>query len=168
MATNDLGVAFPTGADEFAPHLDIEGLADSMAGRIVVPVPNVTARDALAAAVSPSPSEPLYVHRADAPAGARTEVTENGTSWRTVGASSWIGELPTTTITPGNTANVTFNFPVGWFSVAPMVVAGTRLASTCSATAGTPTTSSCLVTVRNVGTQSASPIAVLYAMVPQS
>jgi hypothetical protein len=168
VATNDLGLYHPTGGDEFAPHLDIEAAVDSLAGRIVVPVPNTTVRDALAASVSPSASEPLYVHRADAPAGARTEVTENGTTWRTVGASQWIGEVSMPTITPGNTANANFTFPAGWFSTAPMVVASTRLASTCTVTAGTPTTSGVAVTVRNVGTMNATPVAVLYAVVAQA
>src|SRR5690606_15593906 len=81
VATNDLGVLFPTGGDEFAPHLDMEGLADSLAGRLVVPVANSTARAALAAAVSPSTSEPLLVSRADAPATSRLEMTVNGTTW---------------------------------------------------------------------------------------
>lgn len=84
MATTPTGLAVPAGTDPFDPDGDMRDLAASLEGRLVVPVPNVTARAALAAAVSPTPTEPLYVHRQDAPVGGRTEITEDGTNWRTL------------------------------------------------------------------------------------
>ncbi|MGB2557724.1 hypothetical protein [Cellulosimicrobium cellulans] len=86
MATNDLGLIYPTGSDEFAPHLDMESLADSFAGRLIVPVPNIAARDALAAAMSPSTTEPLIVRRADAAVAVAVEITTNGTDWTPLAA----------------------------------------------------------------------------------
>lgn len=152
MATNGIGAQYPTGADEFAPHLDIEGLADSLVGRVVVPVANSTAAAAVAAAVSPSASNPLYVHRADAPAGMRTEVTEDGSTWRPVGMTSWVGEAAVPTIAAGSSANVNVPFPAGYFSIAPIVLVSIRGSSQAIATNGSPTTSGVACTVRNLQT----------------
>lgn len=54
----------------------------------IVYVPNTTVRaqhvsDITAAGYAPSTSNPVFVYRGDAPLGARTEVTEDGTNWRT-------------------------------------------------------------------------------------
>lgn len=65
MATTPTGLTVPAGTDAFDPDGDMRTLAGSLEGRIIVPVPNVTARDALAAALSPSPAEPLIVRRID-------------------------------------------------------------------------------------------------------
>jgi hypothetical protein len=81
MATTPTGLDVPAGIDPFDPDGDIRDLAASLEGRIFVPVPNITARDALAAALSPTPAEPLYVDRADAPAGAKLERTTDGVTW---------------------------------------------------------------------------------------
>lgn len=78
MATTPTGLDIPAGTDPFDPDGDIRVLAGSLEPRVVVPVPNVTARDALATAVTPTPGEPLYTHRADAPAGRRLEVNDGG------------------------------------------------------------------------------------------
>lgn len=66
--------------------------AESLEGRLVVPVPNQVARDALVASFGPSSTRPLIVYRHDAPAGARIEWTTNGTSWTPVGGadSGWV------------------------------------------------------------------------------
>lgn len=92
MALNSLGIEVPASTDAFDPDGDIRSLGDSLAGRIIVPVANVTERNALATTLSPTPSEPLYVHRADAPVYARTEWTEDGSNWNPVyaGDSGWI------------------------------------------------------------------------------
>lgn len=84
MATTPTGLTVPAGTDAFDPDGDMRTLAGSLEGRIIVPVPNVTARDALSALVSPSASEPLYVHRQDATLGRQLERTTNGTTWTTV------------------------------------------------------------------------------------
>lgn len=66
--------------------------AASLEGRLIVPVPNTSARDALVASFQPSSTRPLIVYRHDAPAGARIEWTTNGTSWTPVGGadSGWV------------------------------------------------------------------------------
>ncbi|MEV7962419.1 hypothetical protein [Oerskovia paurometabola] len=86
MATTPTGVEVPAGTDIFDPDGDLRALGASLEGRIIVPVANATARNAVASLVSPSPTEPLYVHRGDAPPGRQLEVTTNGTTWITVGA----------------------------------------------------------------------------------
>jgi hypothetical protein len=87
MASTPTGISVPAGGDPFDPAGDMVKLANSLRSRIVVPVANVTARTALLAAISWTPSavEPLRVSRADAPAGRRDELTYDGTNWRTVG-----------------------------------------------------------------------------------
>ena len=50
----------------------------------IVPVADVTARAAVAAAVVPSTSRPLFTYRTDAAPGSELEVTKDGSSWRTV------------------------------------------------------------------------------------
>lgn len=89
MALNSLGVDVPAATDVFDPDGDMRALASSLAGRIIVPVANVTERDALAASVSPTPSKPLYVHRIDAPSYARLEWTEDGSTWQSVLGITW-------------------------------------------------------------------------------
>lgn len=82
MASTETGVHYPSGTDEFAPHIDDQEQAESLNGRIIAPVANVTDRNALAAALAPSASEPLFVKRADS---AGFEYTTNGTKWHAVG-----------------------------------------------------------------------------------
>ena len=70
MATNVLGLDVPAGSDPFDPAGDMSDLALSQAGRIVVPVANQAARNALHAALvsagkTPSGTTPLLVRRAD-------------------------------------------------------------------------------------------------------
>ena len=86
MATTPTGLIVPAGTDVFDPDGDMRDLATSLEGRIIVPVANTTDRATLAAAVSPTPTEPLYAHRIDAPAGRELERTLDGTNWRPVGA----------------------------------------------------------------------------------
>ena len=91
MATTPTGLDVPAVTDAFDPDGDIRGLAGSLDGRIIVPVPNITARNALAAALTPTPAAPLYVDRADAPAGASLERTIDGTTWTIFPSSSpWV------------------------------------------------------------------------------
>jgi hypothetical protein len=84
MVLTPLGLNIPAQTDAFDTATDFADLAASFEGRVVVPVANVTARATLATAVAPSLSEPLYVHRADAPAGLELEVSTDGTTWRSV------------------------------------------------------------------------------------
>lgn len=108
MATNPLGLEYPEGADSFQPHTDIQALADSARGRLIIPVASVAARDSLETALPPSASEPLYVFRADAPAGREIEYTTDGTTWRTLVAAGTSDQLVlSASPTPTSTTNVT-------------------------------------------------------------
>ncbi|MBD7949582.1 hypothetical protein [Oerskovia rustica] len=66
MATTPTGLIVPAGTDVFDPDGDLRTLAGSLDGRLIVPVANTTARDALAAAFTPSTAKPLLVYRSDA------------------------------------------------------------------------------------------------------
>lgn len=88
MVTLPTGLTVPQASDAYQPDADIRTLADSLAGKVIVPVANEAERAALVASLTwtPSPSRPLYVHRADAGTGLELEVTTSGTVWRTVRA----------------------------------------------------------------------------------
>jgi len=88
MASTETGVHYPLGPDEFAPHIDDQEQAESLNGRIIVPVPNATARNALAASLAPSASEPLFVKRADS---AGFEYTSDGSKWHALGGIESFG-----------------------------------------------------------------------------
>lgn len=87
MADNAYGVDVPQGVDAFDPDGDMRGMADgdNLGAWIIVPVANITARDALEAAHGTiTAARPLYVLRADAPAGREHEYTTDGVTWRTL------------------------------------------------------------------------------------
>ncbi|WP_152203643.1 hypothetical protein [Georgenia thermotolerans] len=91
MAQTADGIYYPTQTDAFNPAGDMEAIARSVPG-IIVPVANVTERNAYAAARAAegrpaSASDPIYVDRAD------TGTTErnSGSGWRTVGAEAVSG-----------------------------------------------------------------------------
>lgn len=65
MTKNALGVEVPAGSDAFDPQGDMVELGASLAGRLVVPVANATARDALLAAVGATSDVPLLAWRSD-------------------------------------------------------------------------------------------------------
>lgn len=93
MQVDQNGIGHLEGTDP-APLLTaingLQGLTSTAVGnstrRGIYTVANETARATLAASVSPEPSvtNPLYVHRANAPDGMYLEYTTNGTQWRTV------------------------------------------------------------------------------------
>jgi len=60
----------------------------------IIPVPNVAARQALAAASAPTSARPLYVDRADAPLGSRLEVTADGVTFVPVVGSTLLTATP--------------------------------------------------------------------------
>ena len=95
MGTTPGGLPFPDGSDEFDPSGDMQAGFDAADVGRIIPVANTTDRTALASALSPSSSKPLYVHREDANAGARIEVTEDGSEWNIVPSAT-----PWQTITP--------------------------------------------------------------------
>ncbi len=78
-----------TGATQTShANVTITNVAPAVAARGgIIPVPNVTVRSALAAASEPTLARPLYVHRSDADALGRLEVSTNGTTWRTYTAT---------------------------------------------------------------------------------
>lgn len=110
MTRNVLGIEVPAGTDAFDPQNDMVELGASLEGRIIIPVANVAARTALATTLGPTPAEPLYVHRADAPAGLETEYSTNGTTWRSVSVAMRTGVASGTTSAGGDLL-VTFSTP---------------------------------------------------------
>lgn len=89
MAQTPTGLDVPAGGDPFDPQVDLVKLAASLGARIIVPVPNVTARGQLvtrltAEGAAPSATAPLYVHRGDAPAGFELESTTDGTTFQPI------------------------------------------------------------------------------------
>lgn len=108
MAQTELGIEVPAGSDAFDPQGDMVTLADSLRSRVIVPVPNVTARTALAAAIgwTPTAAEPLRVWRGDATPTPREEWYD-GTRWH-VAADLTLGYgRLTTTPTVAGTPNWT-------------------------------------------------------------
>lgn len=84
MVTLPTGLTVPQASDAYQPDADIRTLADSLAGKVIIPVANETERSALVAALgwTPTPARPLYVHRVDSEFGEQAEVTTDGTTWR--------------------------------------------------------------------------------------
>lgn len=167
MATDIRGHTVPTGTGHPA-RADVLNLGLSV--RDPIPVANATARAALitnlaSAGITPSTSNPVYTFRADAAAGLQLEVTTDGTTWRTITASS--SPAPTMvvrnsagTVLPAGTAPViqsfvvqdtsdgsgmiTVTFPQA-FTVAPIVTA-----TTASGTAVAPVINANYVTATQV------------------
>src|SRR5690625_1543834 len=75
MAETPSKIHYPTNADTFDPAGDMESLARSVTH--IVPVANVTERNAIANAFNPTPDRPLYVDRADT----GTLERNNGSGW---------------------------------------------------------------------------------------
>lgn len=87
MVTNARGQTVMAGTGEPVTRARINGILDDVMD--VRPVASATARaqlvsDLVAAGQGPSPSRPLYVDRADAPALAHIERTQDGTTWETL------------------------------------------------------------------------------------
>lgn len=96
----------------------------------IVPVTSTTDRSAVVAGIGyvPSINRPLFVFRADAPAGREVEYTTNGTTWRTVPAdddSGWVALAAPT----GFSGNMAYRRRSGWVSV-QYVLASTTAAGT--------------------------------------
>lgn len=92
----------------------------SLSIRDPIPVANVTERAQLLAALPSSTSAPLYVHRADAPAAARLEYSDDGATWRPVGAVQAMGTSARASDFTGNpgtwvdaTGVITYDFVTG-------------------------------------------------------
>ncbi len=77
MAQNALGVEVPAGTDAFDPQGDMVQLADSLSGRVIVPVTNAAARQALLASEGSSEDDPLLVAQQDDGA----YMQHDGTRW---------------------------------------------------------------------------------------
>ena len=88
------GIRVPTGSDSYDLTADLRKMMAS--AQTIVPVTNLAARTALVAGLvadgrPPSAADPLYVDRADAPAGASLERTIDGTTWTIFPSSSpWV------------------------------------------------------------------------------
>jgi len=129
MAVTPTGLVVPVGSEAFDPATDITDLATSLTGRIMVPVANVSARNALYAAVGASASKPLVVFRADAPPGQQVEYTTDNTTWRPVNAGNgnpYAMAMGTgvRVFAAATSGAFTINLPAGRFSVPPVVMIG--------------------------------------------
>lgn len=89
------GVRVPDGGDNWDLVRDLQRMIESQI--TIVSVANKTDRAAtvakfVAAGRPPSTTRPLIVARADAPSGARLEMTINGTTWESIptGDSGWV------------------------------------------------------------------------------
>ncbi|WP_282946938.1 hypothetical protein [Cellulomonas endometrii] len=125
MATTASGILVPAGSDPFDPAGDMVDLANSLRGRIAVPVPNATARDALLTAIdwTPTTSDPLVVRRGD------TRIVEVYTGvtagWQPDAGPglSWWGEvaaqvpLPATVMTAVLTVALPASAPPGVYAI---------------------------------------------------
>ncbi|MDA8440542.1 MAG: hypothetical protein M0Z51_17010 [Propionibacterium sp.] len=123
MATDLRGHTVPANTGHPA-RSDVTNLGLSV--RDPIPVPNATARSALivslgSVGITASTSNPIYVFRADAPAGRELEYTVNGTTWTAIPAGPYL--MYTTTATTAADGTFSGAFPAGFFSVAPVVVA---------------------------------------------
>jgi len=93
MTTTDAnGIVYLQDTDDISPfHTLINVLQSATSNALnakirIARVANITERNALAVSLGASPTNPLYTHRTDAPAGAQLEYTTNGTTWTTLGA----------------------------------------------------------------------------------
>jgi hypothetical protein len=104
MPTTANGVYYPDSATNITP---LETVFSTMASSIdnilagdvqIHRVANTTARNALAASLTPTAANPVFVWRADAPNGQELEYTKNGTTWYYVNTSEddtgWVAITP--------------------------------------------------------------------------
>jgi len=99
MATNDVGIEVPSTTDAFDPDGDMRDMATSLIPRVVIPVANDTARDAL------TPSAGWLVNRLDTGNLERYD----GTAWAAFGSAYRPAVTLITSFTSGYGAN-TFGF----------------------------------------------------------
>jgi hypothetical protein len=105
---NGNGILFYEVTDDVAPletmlntgQLSVSEALDATAR--IFPVADVAARTALAAAYSPSASNPLYVDRANAPTYGCLERTADGTTWTSVLHGAWTAYTPALSAATGS------------------------------------------------------------------
>jgi len=98
MATNDAGIEVPADSDAFDPSGDMRDMAASMIPRVVIPVANETARDAL------TPSAGWLVNRLDTGNLERYD----GTAWTAFGSAYRPPVTLVTSLTAGYEASFGF------------------------------------------------------------
>lgn len=127
MASTSSKVRVPAGSDAFDPQGDMVALGQSLDGMVIVQVANITERTTVAAAVAPSTTKPLYVHRMDAGVGRELEVSTNGTDWRTLptaGVGPYamaVGQITLATDGDAQGPQVVVNLPAGRFTTTPAI-----------------------------------------------
>jgi len=115
MATTASGITIPGASPTTTAATPLQdlwnNLGKSLNGRIIVPVTSISARSALVASLTSegyvvSAANPIYVHRADAPAGFRLEVCDDASSWTAVRAlaQSGVAALEPATLASGTGA----------------------------------------------------------------
>ena len=116
MATNDAGIEVPSTTDTFDPDGDMRDMGTSLIVRIVIPVANETARDAL------TPSAGWLVNRLDTGKLERYD----GTDWQVMSADADHARSGTATFTTGASSSLvtTVSYGGAAFSSAPVAVVG--------------------------------------------
>ena len=116
MATNDAGIEVPSTTDAFDPDGDMRDMGTSLIVRIVIPVANETARDAL------TPSAGWLVNRLDTGKLERYD----GTDWQVMSADADHARAGTATFTTGASSSLvtTVSYGGAAFSSAPVAVVG--------------------------------------------
>lgn len=127
MATDARGHTVPDGTS--APHRgDLLDL--SLSVRDIIYVGNTTERASAATALVASATNPVYTHRADAPAGRELEVTTDGTTWQTLPATpavpyatsaGTVAGFSAGSLAAGTSINSAVTFPSGRFTQPPKV-----------------------------------------------
>jgi hypothetical protein len=126
MASDARKHTVPVGTDP----VDLVGVVGGLSASIrdIIQVDNTTARGALVnalttAGIGPTATNPLYVHRSDAPVGRELERTTDGTNWKTLPAGGVLATAAGSVTAPnqavGNTSNFSVTFPAGLFTTAP-------------------------------------------------
>ena len=131
--TNERGHTVPLPTGEAPTRASIFGTFDTV--NDVILVGDVTDRSTKVAGLSytPSPSRPVIVFRADAPAGRELEYTTNGVDWYTVGTVgafapyAMAAGVTAVTSAGASTATAIVSLPPGRFTQPPIVVPETQV-----------------------------------------
>lgn len=170
MATDARKHTIVADGDSVDPTAWIGDLSASI--RDIIQVDNTTARaaviDALTAAgIGPSATNPVYVHRTDAPPGRELEVTTDGSAWGAIPSSAAgvvamaSGSVAASVLAAGASGNYPVTFPAGRFSSPPLVFVSSD-SSRLSYAAVSITTAGCTVQASNWTAATASPTTVRW------
>ena len=122
MPTTPHGLYYPEDTVNVSPlHPVLAAMQTSMddyldENPVIHPIANTAGRAALIAEYPPTTATPLFIWRADAPAGQNLEVTTNGTTWTSIGANPTSLTYNTQTLTDPQKAQARSNIDA-WSTV---------------------------------------------------